>query len=829
MKFRVLGLAAVTACAAAFAGGDTVSAKDAEEDQSTDRGLIAHETEEGIFLSWRLFQEEATAAAENGLEGENFIVYRDGEKIAEVKNSTNFVDGQGSSDAEYSVKAEAADEKSEAVVPENEKYYELPLQKPEGGTTPAGEDYEYTANDMAVADMNNDGKNEYVVQWDPANSKDVSQNGYTGNTYIDVYTMEGKLLYRVDLGKNIRSGAHYTQFLAYDFDENGQAELMMKTAPGTRVLQYDEDGNQVSEEFITMPEKDKEAGYSHDDDYRLSSDDYYEHVVDMFMEWPEYEEVKSGQWPETLEEAFGIEQRYDYPLEREEAEELADYFMDEYAPDRSDRNNLRELEGFIVDGPEYLTVFNGKTGEEMDTVDYEPAREDDGLRWGDYAMERIEPGNRVDRFLAAPAYLEEDKPYAVFARGYYTRAGITAYEWNGSSLTKHWEADSGFTPMDNPFNASPHGTDGTDEELGALAGQGNHSLSTADVDGDGSQEIIYGGAAVDNDGSLLYSSSAELPEGSANPGTEAKLGHGDAIHVADIDPEREGLEIFSVFEGAANAPYGYALRAAENGEVLYGEYTGEDTGRGMIGDIVPDSPGMETWATDLRAADGEVLDDEIPGTNMNIKWAGDGTTQIIEGSGEEAPSIVDGNGETVLDAEGTRTNNGTKGNPGLVADVYGDWREEMLVRTEDSSAVRIYTNTSLTETKMYSLMEDAQYRTGIAWQNTAYNQPAYPSFYFGSDMDWEQVPLTESNPVSYETLQTSLAQYIDNDEVEQPADKQLLNTLKQAVRHQEKGREDKAVDFLEKFKQQLSKQESHLSDEAAENLTEQAETLLGEK
>ncbi|WP_079475271.1 rhamnogalacturonan lyase [Marinococcus halophilus] len=829
MKFRVLGIAAAAVCAIAFTDGETASAKDTQEIQSTDRGLIAHETGEGVFLSWRLFKEEATAAAENGLEGENFIVYRDGEKIAEVKNSTNFVDEQGSSDAEYRVKAEAADEKSEAVVPENEKYYELPLQKPEGGTTPAGEDYEYTANDMAVADMNNDGKNEYVVQWDPTNSKDVSQNGYTGNTYIDVYTMEGKLLYRVDLGKNIRSGAHYTQFLAYDFDENGQAELMMKTAPGTKVLQYDEDGNQVSEEFITMPEKDKEAGYSHEDDYRLSSEDYYEHVVDMFMEWSEYEEVKSGQWPKTLEEAFGIEQRYDYPLEREEAEELADYFMDEYAPERSDRNNLREFEGFIVDGPEYLTVFNGKTGEEMDTVDYEPGREDDGLRWGDYAMERIESGNRVDRFLAAPAYLEEDKPYAVFARGYYTRTGITAYEWDGSSLTKHWEADSGFTPMDNPFNVSPHGTDGTDEELGALAGQGNHSLSTADVDGDGSQEIIYGGATVDNDGSLLYSSSAELPEGSADPGAEAKFGHGDAMHVADIDPERDGLEIFSVFEGAANAPYGYALRAAENGEVLYGEYTGKDTGRGMIGDIVPGSRGMETWAVDLRAADGEVLDDDTPGTNMNIKWAGDGTTQIIEGSGEEAPRIVDGNGETVLEAEGTRTNNGTKGNPGLVADVYGDWREELLVRTEDSSAVRIYTNTSLTDTKMYSLMEDAQYRTGIAWQNTAYNQPAYPSFYFGSDMDWEQVPLAESSSVSYKSLQASLKQYIENDEVGRPAAKQLSNTLKQAVHHQEKGREDKALDFLEKFKQKLIKQESHLSDDAAENLTEQAKILLGEK
>jgi hypothetical protein len=310
--------------------------------------------------------------------------------------------------------------------------------------------------------------------------------------------------------------------------------------------------------------------------------------------------VKTGQWPATLEAAFGIDQRYQYPLNRADAAALVDYFMDVYAPSRSDRNKLRDFEGFILSGPEYLSVFDGASGRELETIHYKPGRTDDGLRWGDYAMPRIEPGNRVDRFLAGVAYLDGSHPSAVFARGYYTRTTLAAYDWNGRRITARWAIDSGWTPMTNPFNDSPHGRDGTDPEYGSITTQGFHSLSASDVDGDGKHEVVYGAATIDDDGSVLYSSKDVLPPPSSNPGAIARLGHGDAMHVTDIDPQRPGKEIFTVHEGATSAPYGYALRDAATGQVIYGEYSGRDTGRGMVGDIIPEEPGLETWAMRLR-------------------------------------------------------------------------------------------------------------------------------------------------------------------------------------------------------------------------------------
>ncbi|MFD2922330.1 rhamnogalacturonan lyase [Halobacillus naozhouensis] len=797
-----------------------------------DRGLVAVTTSEGVFISWRLMADEVTGHSDTGLTGANFNVYRDGAKIATVNDSTNYLDEEGNLDSEYVV-AKVIDgeevEKSSPVSPWKNSYYELPLQKPEGGVTPTGESYSYNANDMNVGDVNGDGQYEFVVKWDPTNSKDVSQSGYTGKTYIDTYTFDGELLYRIDLGVNIRSGAHYTPFLVYDFDGNGKAEIMMKTAPGTKIIKYDEKGNITSEEYITMPQKDSEAGYSHQDDYRMSSKDYYEHIVEMFMGWHEHEEVVKGNWPETLEECFGIEPKYDYPLSKEDAESLADYFIDEYAPKRSSHNNLREFEGFILEGPEYLTVFDGETGDELDTIHYKPGRHDDGLMWGDYATSRIEPGNRVDRFLAGVAYLDGEKPYAIFSRGYYTRAAIVSYSWNGEDLEEYWTVDSGWTPMSNPFNDSPHGTPGTNNEFSSLTTQGFHSMSTADVDNDGNQEVIYGSATIDHDGSLLYSSFDTLPEGSADPGAKARLGHGDALHVADIDPDRSGLEIYAVHERATSAPYGYSLRDAETGEVIYGKYTGKDTGRGMIGDIDPNYRGLETWAVDLRTTDGERLASDTPGTNMNIKWSADMTTQIVNGELEETPTIENTVKGTVLTATGTRTNNGTKGNPSLVADVFGDWREELLVRTKDSSSIRMYVSTEETDHKLYTLMQDVQYRTGIAWQNSGYNQPSYPSFYFGSDIEWGSVPLPNiQTPSTLSTLQKQVNEYEVIGELTGPLAVQLSKTIDQANHHLEKGSTKNAIRLVKKFLFHLERKSSapYISNKAKIDLASQAEYIV---
>ncbi|MDQ0062750.1 rhamnogalacturonan lyase [Paenibacillus harenae] len=797
-----------------------------------DRGLVAASTSEGVFLSWRLLANEVTGFSETGLTGANFNVYRNGTKIATVDNSTNYLDKEGTAASQYYVSAvvngQEADESSQ-VKPWGNSYYDLPLKKPADGITPAGEAYTYSANDMSVGDVDGDGQYEFFVKWDPSNSKDVSQVGYTGSTYIDSYKLDGTLLYRIDLGVNIRSGAHYTQFMVYDFDGDGKAESMMKTAPGTKITTFDKEGNVSSEKYISMPEEDIEAGYSNTDDYRMSRDDYYEHMVEKFMGWSEHEEVKNGNWPATLEESFGIDNKYQYPLSRVDAESLVDYFMDVYAPSRSSRNNLRAFEGFIVKGPEYLTVFNGATGDELETVHYKPGREDDGLMWGDYAMGRIEPGNRVDRFLAGVAYLDGEKPYAVFARGYYTRTALVSYSWDGKHLKEQWYVDSGWTPMTNPFNDGPHGRDGTDPEFGSITTQGAHTLSAADVDGDGKQEIVYGSATIDHDGTLLYSSMDVMPPQSAAPGTIARLGHGDALHVTDIDPDRPGQEIFMVHEGGVWAPYGYSLRDAKTGEIIYGGYTGKDTGRGMVGDVDPNRKGLETWAVGLWTANGEKIGTTAPGTNMNIKWSADMTTQIVNGAIEATPTIEDWKKGRLLTAEGTRTNNYTKGTPGLVADIFGDWREEMLVRTTDSSAIRIYLSTEVTDRKLYTLMHDAQYRAEVARQNTAYNQPAYTSFYFAADTDWANVPIPDiQSPGMLASIEKLMDAYKASGELTGPLVPQLNNTLKQAKHHLDKGSVKDAVKFMEKFISQLdnkSKQDD-ISPRAEKNLSYHANLFI---
>ncbi|WP_432533388.1 rhamnogalacturonan lyase [Kineococcus arenarius] len=778
-----------------------------------DRGLVAAATERGVFLSWRLLGHEVTGATAKGETGPAFRVYRDGALATTVTDSTNWLDTAGGASSRYRV-VPVVDGREAGPVGEATPWggasLDVALRKPADGTTPAGEQYTYSANDVSAADVDGDGQLELVVKWDPSNSKDVSQVGYTGNAYLDTYELDGTLLARVDLGVNIRAGAHYTQFLVQDFDGDGRAELMLKTAPGTSSTRY-VDGKAAGTRPITLLPQDVAAGVTHADDYRLSAAQYREHLIGVLRGWHAHPEVVAGHWPATVEEALGLEPRYSYPLSQADAAALADHFIDVYAPARSSRNALRAFEGFVLTGPEYLTVFDAGTGEELQTVAYEPGRTDDGLMWGDYAMSRIEPGNRVDRFLAGVAHLDGEHPSAVFARGYYTRTALVAYDWDGERLTRRWSVDSGFTPMTNPFDDSPHGRDGTDPVYGTLTTQGFHSLSAADVDGDGRHEIVYGSATIDDDGSLLHSSFGTLPEGSADPGANARLGHGDAMHVTDIDPDRPGLEIFTVHEGGTSAPYGNALRDAATGETIFGAYSGRDTGRGMIGDVDPATRGIEVWAsmpngTDgsgLLSARGEQIAPTTPGTNQSIRWAADGTTQIVEGSGDATPVVADRARGVLLTATGTRTNNGTKGNPALVADVLGDWREELVLRTTDSTALRIFLSTEVSDHAVRTLLHDAQYRDEVARQQTGYNQPTHPGFYLASDTDFTQVPAPDVPAPTPAVLGARLAELCADGEVSGPVANTLRAHARNAQRHLERGRAEQAGRELHRFLDRL--------------------------
>ncbi len=722
-----------------------------EQLEKIGRGLVAVNTGRGIFVAWRLFKNEVTGYTETGLCGTDFVLFKNGNRLAIVTQSTNFLDEEGKDTDVYSVVpfeqgrlpelsvllAKEKDAEHVTAWKSGKNFLDIPVKRPADGVTVKGDPFVYHINDISIGDVDGDGEYEYIVKWDPSNSKDVSQRGYTGKVYLDCYKLDGRILWRLDMGVNIRAGAHYTQFMVYDFNGDGKAEMALKTAPGTCMHIFDSDGNEKESFYITIPGEDADKGVSHEDNYVCSAEDYAAHMKALFMGWRNHPEVKSGRWPQTLEECFGIPVKYNYPLSDKDAGELVDYFLDVYAPGRSDKNRLREFEGFIYEGPEYMTMFAGD-GTELSTIPFRFAREDDGLMWGDYSMNRIEPCNRVDRFLSGVAYLDGERPYLIMCRGYYTRTTLVAYDFFENRFHEVWSVDSGYVPMSNPFNDNPHEAGGTDPDYGSIAGQGNHSLSTADVDGDGCQEIIYGAACIDHDGSVLYSSFDYLPDG-----RRAKLGHGDAMHVANIDPDRPGLEIFNVFEGAKAAPYGFALRDAENGSVYFGEYAETDLGRCMIGDICPGEAGLQVWVNDVYSVDGRKLDVPAPSTNMNIHWAADLSTQVTDKkeylTGEKTGVINDLTHGEMLVPEGTATNNGTKGNPCLVADLFGDFRDEIVLRLSDDSALRIYINTDITEHKLFTPLQDVQYRTAVAWQNNCYNQPGYVSYYYASDMRFDEV------------------------------------------------------------------------------------------
>ena len=629
LALGVTGVTLIEQAPSAFAetAGEPAQDAPARAAERLDRAPVGVLTEEGVFLGWRLLGDEEMDT--------EFHVFRDGEQITDtaITDSTNFLDPDGDAESTYRIAVEKDGQlvwAGEEFTPWQDQWTDIPLNKPEGGTTPDGVEYEYRANDVMVGDLDGDGELELILKWDPTNSKDNSQSGHTGNVLLDAYELDGTQLWRIDLGVNIRAGAHYSQPQVYDYDSDGTAEIIVKTADGTT----DGEGTVIGD------------------------------------------------------------------------------------PDA----DFRDDAGTVLDGPEYLTVFEGATGRALDTIDYVPPR-GDITDWGD------DYGNRVDRFLSATAYLDGEHPTAVFARGYYTRSVLWAVDFDGEELTERWVFDS-----DEPGNEG-------------YAGQGNHNLSVADVDGDGRDEIVYGSATIDDDGTGLYTTG---------------LGHGDALHVGDFDPSRPGLEVFDVHESMSDSGnLGSTFRDATTGEILWSVPAQKDTGRGAMADIDPRHPGAEGWNVgqeaewdspvgSLRSASGELISTDIPAANFVAHWDGDLLSEIVdhdfdEDAAEGTPVIHKWDYENavevpIFEPEGVRTNNGTKGTPALQADLLGDWREELIYRTADSTALRLFTTTDLTEHRLRTLLSDSQYRLAVAWQNVAYNQPPHTSYFLGEGMEAPPAP-----------------------------------------------------------------------------------------
>ena len=570
-----------------------------------DRGVVAVKVSGGVYISWRYLGTDNPSVG--------FNIYRNGTKVnaSPVTTSTNYTDTQGTTNSTYTVKTvingiEQDESKSAAVW--GQQYKTLNLRRPAGGTNASGS-YTYTPNDCSVGDVDGDGEYEIIVKWEPSNAKDNSQSGYTGNVYLDCYKLDGTYLWRIDLGRNIRAGAHYTQFMVYDLDGDGKAELVCKTAPGT----VDGKGKNVL----------------------MGSDN-----------------------PST------------------------DY---------------RNKDGYILSGPEYLTVFEGLTGGEVHTIAYNPARGTVNS-WGDNY------GNRVDRFLACVAYLDGVHPSVVMCRGYYTRSVLVAYDLKNGQLVQRWIHNSATSGQ-------------------GAHGEGYHNLSVADVDGDGFDEIIYGSASIDHDGKLLY---------------RTGYGHGDAMHISDLVPNRPGLEGWFVHEDKAGA-YGYELRDLKTGKVIWGAQTGTDNGRGLAADIDARHSGFEMWSganSNVYNSAGISISTNKPSVNFRIYWDGDLQDELLDGTKLDK---WNGNGTsrlfTAYNYANAKEVNGTKANPCLSADILGDWRGEMIFyNSVDPSQIVIFTTTIPTTHRLFTLMHDPVYRMSVAWQNVAYNQPPHLGIYIGDGL-----------------------------------------------------------------------------------------------
>ena len=662
-----------------------IGAQEMEQMEYLDRAPVAlpSSSGRGIFLSWRFLGTDYLNT--------KFDVIRNGTVIKSDLSVTNFSDISGSKTSSYEIAVKINGnevERTKAFTPWGNIFLRQTLDRPADGITPTGDSYAYTPNDCSVGDVDGDGQYELIVKWDPSNSQDNSKAGYTGNVYLDAYKLDmtsekPEKLWRIDLGVNIRAGAHYTQFLVYDFDGDGKAEMICKTAAGSK----DGNGNYVSDAATDGKIK----------------------AVDNSKDW-------------------------------------------------------RNSSGKVTGGQEWLTVFNGETGEAIHTVYYNPNR-NGGLggeagwtkNWDDRSGKTDkEYGNRGERYLAAVAFLDGPKanPSAVMVRGYYTYSYIWAVDFDGKQLSTKWLHASDtkttykVTKADGTSKTySPPVPTGNTSGSRTAYGNGNHNLSVGDYDGDGCDEITLGAAAINNDGTLLYSTG---------------YGHGDALHVGDIDPDRPGMEVFTVHEAS---PYGWDLHDAATGEIICSEEGSKDNGRGIALDLNANNRGYEFSSSNNRSqlnAAGEVVSTKSTSLNFRCYWNGDLQDELLDGN---TMDTWNGSGMTRLftlyNYGNSSTCNSTKKTPNLTADLLGDWREEIILwDASDGCTLNIFTTNIATEYRVPTLMHDHTYRMGVAWQNTAYNQPPHVGYYLPDYVEYLDKITTGINDI-----QTGNASDADSDAI----------------------------------------------------------------
>ena len=608
--------------------------------ESFERSLIALRTgETSVYLGWRLLADDPA--------GRVFNVYRstaggDAVKLNEapMADGTNFVDTtarldqsntwwitavalpRGAAPVEGDIVARVSLPAGAPVQP----YFRVKLQ-----------DATTTFQKIAFADLNGDGKLDYIIK-QPNAGLDPGTPAFSPDTYkIEAYLHDGTFLWRKDLGWNMNLGIWWTPFIVWDFDGDGKAEVALKTAP-----------------FAATRE-------------------------------------------ESLAEKSG------------------------------------RARGFVVTGPEYCSVLDGMTGEEITKVDW--VERGDQRDWGDDA------GNRVNRNQIGLASLDGRTTSLLVCRGTYTRMVVDAYNLRNRRLEKVWRWDG-------------------DKESPPIRAQGSHTLIAGDVDGDGRDEIILGSVALRPDGRVLW-----------NLG----LGHPDIMYMTDVIPTRPGLEIAFGYEVPQNRN-GLCLVDARTGEIIWGHpyKTTHIHDQGMLGDFIPEVPGIEYYGAEqdgtgkwvYSAATGELIaEQDLGGLSPRALWWGDSSTKAyIPGrsfggawgggtrrrGGPGAATSAGGSG-AAAGAAGAVAGRGGFGGMGptgpsaimkfgagkigefegrliAIADIMGDWREEIIVSVPGE--IRIYTTTIPTPRRRVCLLQDALYRKDVALHTMGYFYPPQLSFHF---------------------------------------------------------------------------------------------------
>lgn len=616
-----------------------------------DRGLVAVPAANGALISWRLLGTESTSLSYN--------LYRGTEKLNTFPiMGTNYMDYGASPGAEYTlVRVEngvETDEKTTAKLWDKE-YISIPVAKHDSG--------DYFIDDAATADLDGDGQYEFIVRRTPKNMDPTTRTHYP---LIEAYDTDGTLMWTINVGPNEINEVDINM-LAYDFNGDGKAEVVMRSFEGTT----DGAGNTIGD-----TNGDKITDYS------------------------------------------------------------------------KDPNNLAIFKDrqYVVSTPEFLSVYDGMTGAETDRTEMLPVKEPLS-EWSYRYTDTGRLTKRASHYLFGVANLGADTPSIVMMRGAWDNVRAAAWHIENGKFVVDWV----------------HNTENKDD-INSVWGAMNHNMSCVDIDFDGYDEIISGPMAMDHDGSELYAVKSEDAEGKL-----VKYLHGDAFDVAKMDPNYNGYLVWACHE-TASIPGNIELHDARTGTVIRGDSKNKDTGRSRAADIDADYPGFEMWGSTgttpenvsgdkiaksydvfrYKLPDGTFEKDAETGKDlrttlpMNFKayWDGDLLSEFVDGTriskyiGGKDPYV-----NVLVDAADCASNSGTKAVPCVCADLFGDWREEIVWKNKEETELRIYSTNIPTEYTIPTMMHDPYYRSQIATQNNHYNQPANLSYYLGYDT--KEIPVPE--------------------------------------------------------------------------------------